>query len=218
MLEVCAAVDQAVVSGFLYRIDSSRGDGRHWNLAVEHQDLGRPNIGASLEFARRPLAMDPEWLRPVPLPIHRAYDLQMPVLPVVAEAEACAEKLARYRRVSLGRDIYDLAQMAARPIDEALVRRLWVLKVSADVIDDGKGDKPVDPTDVLAPARPELADESIGRLTQQVDLKRWEVRIRQRFAFLADLEEDERRWLACDPRHRWEVESALRSLPTTVRT
>ena len=31
------------------------------------------------------------------------------------EAEACAEKLARYRRTALGRDVYDLAQFAGRP-------------------------------------------------------------------------------------------------------
>ena len=37
----------------------------------------------------------------VPLPIHRNYGFELPTLPIVAEAEACAEKLARYRRVAL---------------------------------------------------------------------------------------------------------------------
>jgi uncharacterized protein len=46
----------------------------------------------------------------------------------VAEADACAEKLARYRRVALARDLYDLNHFALRTIDEPLVRRLWVLK------------------------------------------------------------------------------------------
>jgi hypothetical protein len=213
VLQVCAAVDQASVSGFLFRLDSSRGDGRHWTLTVLHPELGRPNIGASLEFARRPLALEPEWLRPVSLPVHRAYEVPMPALPVVAEAEACAEKLARYRRISLGRDIYDLAQLAARPMNEPLVRRLWVLKAWADVVDDGKGDRPLDPADVLTPrSRRDLAMESIGKLTKPVKLIEWGEGIRPRFAFLRDLDEDEARWLACDPRHRAEVESALRSV------
>jgi len=31
----------------------------------------------------------------------------------------------------------------------------------------------------------------------------------ERFGFLATLDEDERRWSACDPRHRSEIESAI---------
>jgi hypothetical protein len=99
----------------------------------------RPTIGASIEFARRPLVLAPERPPIIPLPIHKAYSVILPVLPVIAEAEACAEKLARYRRTALGRDVYDLAQFASRPVDERLVRRLWVLKVWADVVDDGRG-------------------------------------------------------------------------------
>jgi len=118
-----------------FSLTPTRGDGRHWNLAVDHPDLGRPSIPASVEFARRPLVLAPEILPFVALPVHRGYDMALPSLPVIAEAEACAEKLARYRRTALGRDVYDLAQMACRPIDEPRVRRLWVLKVWGDVVD-----------------------------------------------------------------------------------
>jgi hypothetical protein len=124
---------------------STRGDGRHWDLTVTHDQLGSPSIPASMEFARRPLALAPEPLALVALPIHRAYPFDLPVLPVIAEAEACAEKLARYRRTPLGRDLYDLFRFAGRPIDEPLVRRLWVLKVWGDVVDDGRGHGPLDP-------------------------------------------------------------------------
>ena len=111
---------------------------------------------------------------------------------------------------ALGRDVYDLAQLAVRPIDERLVRRLWVLKVWGDVVDDGRGDGPLDPADVLAERREQdFAPESIGKLTQPVDLVGWERRVRQRFTFLVDLDDDERRWAACDPRHRREIEAAL---------
>jgi len=210
VLDVCAAIDGALVSGFRFSLASTRGDGRHWDFRVQHPGLGRPNVGASIEFARRPIVLTPEVLPFVPMPVHRGYDITLPSLPVIAEAEACAEKLARYRRTALGRDVYDLALMAGRRIDEALVRRLWVLKVWSDVVEDRRGDGPLDPTDVLTERRAvDFAPESIGRLTRPVDLAGWERRVRHRFAFLADLDDEERRWAACDSRHRRSVEAAL---------
>jgi len=136
VLQVCGVIDGTRVAGFEYRLDSTRGDGRHWNLRVNHPDLGTPGIAASVEFARRPLALPSNDLAFIPLPIHKQYGFALPALPVVTEAEACAEKLARYRRVALGRDLYDLHQFANRTIDEPLVRRLWVLEVWGDVVDD----------------------------------------------------------------------------------
>lgn len=210
VLAACEAIDGASVSGFRYRLESTRGDGRHWSLTVEHADLGRPNVGASIEFARRPLVLSPEVLPFVMLPVHRGYVIQLPTLPVVNESEACAEKLARYRRTALGRDVYDLAQLAGRSIDERLVRRLWVLKVWQDVNDDDRGSGPLTPEDVLEPRRSrDFAPESVGKLTRSVDLVGWERRVRERFGFLAEFGEDERRWAACDPRDRREVEAAV---------
>jgi predicted nucleotidyltransferase component of viral defense system len=212
VLAVCEAIDGAAVSGFRFSLDSTRGDGRHWALSVEHPDLGRPDVDASVEFACRPLALAAEVLPFVPISVHRGYEIALPTLPVIAVPEACAEKLARYRRTALGRDVYDLAQMASRPIDEPLVRRLWVLKVWSDVVDDSRGDGPLDPSDVLTPRRErDFEPESIGKLTQPVDLSGWERRTRERFGFLTDLDDHERRWAACDPRHRREVQAALAS-------
>lgn len=210
VLAVCEAIDGAAVSGFRFSLGSTRGDGRHWTLGVEHPDLGRPDVDASVEFARRPLVLAAEVLPFVPIPVHRGYEIALPSLPVIAEAEACAEKLARYRRTALGRDVYDLARFAGRPIDETLVRRLWVLKAWGDVVDDRRGEGPLDPGDVLTPRREQdFEPESIGKLTQPVDLSGWEHRVRERFGFLADLDDHERHWAACDPRHRHEVEAAL---------
>lgn len=210
VLAVCESIDGAGVAGFRYRLASTRGDGRHWDLAVEHEDLGRPNIGASVEFARRPLALPPERISFVALPVHRGYEIPLPTVPVVNESEACAEKLARYRRVALGRDVYDLAQLAGRPIDEPLVRRLWVLKVWQDVNDDGRGEHPLTPDQILRPrSAQDFAPESIGKLTQPVDLEGWERRVRGRFGFLARLDEDELRWATCDPRLRRGVDAAV---------
>lgn len=210
VLEVCGAIDGASVSGFEFSLEETRGDGRHWTLLVRHAQLGRPDVAASVEFARRPLIVAPERLGFVEISIHRAYDIALPTLPVISEAEACAEKLARYRRVRLGRDVYDLAQFAERRIEEALVRRLWVLKVWGDVIDDGRGPKPLDPTDVLTiRSEADFAPESIGKLTRPIDIPKWERRVRARFGFLANLDAEEQRWATCDPRHRTEIKAAL---------
>ena len=210
VLEVCEAIDGASIAGFQFSLQSTRGDGRHWTMQVRHPQLGQPDVAASVEFARRPLILPPERLSFVDLSVHRVYEIALPELPVIAEAEACAEKLARYRRIALGRDVYDLAEFASGAMDEALVRRLWVLKVWGDVVDDGRGDKPADPADILKPrSEGDFASDSIGKLTQPVDLKRWERVVRERFEFLAALDEDERRWAACDPRHRHEIEAAI---------
>ncbi len=157
-----------------------------------------------------PQILPPEHLGFVELSVHRVNEIGLPELPVIAEAGACAEKLARYRRAALGRDVYDLAQFAARAMDEALVRRLWDLKVWGDVVDDGRGDKPADPADILEPrSESDFAPDSIGKLTQPVDLEGWERVVRERFEFLAALDDDERRWAACAPRHRHEIETTI---------
>ncbi len=213
VLEVCGVIDGARVGGFEFHLQPDRGDGRHWNLRVAHAELGTPNVAASVEFARRPLALLPEERGFVALPIHRYYGFELPKLPVVAEAEACAEKLARYRRVSLGRDLYDLNHFAGRSIDETLIRRLWVLKVWGDVVDDGRGVRPLDPANLLRPRRErDFAPDSIGVLIRPLELARWEERVRTRFQFLANLDDDERRWSTCDERLRREVEAALADL------
>ena len=213
VLAVCAAINGASVSGFQFSLQGTRGDGRHWTLQVRHPILGQPDVEASVEFARRPLTVAPERLDFVAVPVHRAYEIKLPTVPVISQPEACAEKLARYRRIALVRDVYDLAQLAARSMDEVLVRRLWVLKVWSDVVDDSRGEKPLDPADVLAPKKEkDFAPEAIGRLTQPVDIPAWERRVRERFGFLANLDATERRWAACDPRHRAEIDEARSAL------
>jgi predicted nucleotidyltransferase component of viral defense system len=132
---------------------------------------------------------------------------------VVAEAEACAEKLARYRRVAFARDLYDLNHFATRSLDEPLVRCLWVLKVWGDVIDDRRGNRPLRPEDILTPrSEQDFEPDSIGVLTRPVDIPDWEARVRRRFAFLANLDANERRWASCNERHRLEMQDALSAL------
>lgn len=95
-------------------------------------------------------------------------------------------------------------------MNEALVRRIWVLKVWGDVVDDRRGSGPLDPAEVLTKkTERDFTPESIGVLTQSVDVSGWERRVRERFAFLAALDDDEQRWSLCDPRHRHEIEAAI---------
>ena len=112
----------------------------------------------------------------------------------------------------LARDVYDLAQFATRTFNEASVRRLWILKTWGDIVDDHRGTAPIEPSDVLTPRSPtEFRPESIGVLTRPIDIAGWETATRQRFAFLANLDEDEQRWARCNPRDRREIQHALTS-------
>lgn len=213
VLEVCGLIDGAVVGGFHYRLGSSSDDSRHWDLAIDHDEFGPVQAASSVEFARRPLVRRPERLEFVRLQVHQAYGFDLPTLPVIAEAEACAEKLARYRRVPYARDLFDLAWFANRHLDEPLIRRLWILKLWDDVIDDRRGDGPVSPLDVLTLRKvADFKPVPIGSLTQPVTIEEWEQRVRTRFAFLADLDDDEGRWATCDHRHREEIEAAIAAL------
>jgi predicted nucleotidyltransferase component of viral defense system len=211
-LAALQALDRVEVDGFIFAIENLGDDGRRGDLLVD-TPFGRPQLGAKIELARHALSLAPEILDPVRLPIHDRYDFVLPTTPVVRGDEAVAEKLARYRRVSLARDLYDLQWFATSgALDESLVRRLWVLKVYRDVIVDRRGTKPVNSQEILRPrdAR-EFRQEDIGYLTKPVRLKDWIATIRSRYAFLTHLDADERRWAQCNERDLHEVETALAS-------
>ena len=214
-LDVLSTLDGAQAHGFAFAIDNVGQDGRRGDLRVT-TPFGRPNLGAKIELARHPLSLTPELLSPVPLPIHRAYDISVPTVPVVQLPEAVAEKLARFRRVSLARDLYDLQWFALQgALDEPLVRRLWVLKTYRDIVGDGRGQGPIDPADVLWPRTAKEFDrEDIGYLTQPVRMDEWIATVRARYAFLADLDDDEQRWCQCDRRDEYAVTSELRTIGT----
>ena len=131
----------------------------------------------------------------------------------MALEEQIAEKLARYRRASLARDLYDLAWCAERTFDEPLVRRLWVLKCFFDIVDDRLGDKPVTAADVLdAREESSFASEQIGYLTKPVDVSGWVRAVRSRFGFLEELTVDEATWAAANPGDKWQALQAIEAL------
>lgn len=209
-LAALEALDGVVVGDFSFAVENLGHDGRRGDLRID-TPFGRPQLGAKVELARHRLSLDAELLEPVDLPIHDRYDFTIPPTPVVRVEEAVAEKLARYRRVSLARDLYDLQWFAtAGPADESLTRRLWVLKVYRDVVVDGRGGKPVDPAEVLcARTAQDFGQEDIGYLTRPVQMDRWIATVRGRYGFIAELDSDELRWVDCNERDLYEVETAL---------
>jgi len=210
-LSVLAALDGVEIDGFSFAVAKVGDDGRRGDLVVD-TPFGRPQLGAKVELARHALSLVPEVLRPIAMPIHDRYDFAVPPTPVVRVEEAIAEKLARYRRVSLARDLYDLQWFGTTgAFDAALVRRLWVLKTYRDVVVDGRGDKPIDPQEVLrSRTSGDFRAEDIGYLTQPVRIAEWINVITTRYAFLADVDPDDSRYLACNGRDLHAVQLALR--------
>ena len=212
-LAALQALDGVEINGFSFAIDHLGDDGRRGDLRVE-TPFGSPQLGAKVELARHELSLAAETIAPVHLPIHDRYDFDLTPTPVVRIEEAVAEKLARYRRVSLARDLYDLQWFAtAGAMDEPLVRRLWVLKTYRDVIVDGRGVKPIDTDEVLRPrTAQDFRTEDIGYLTRPVRMGDWAATVSTRYAFIADMDADERRWVECNERDLFEVEIALANI------
>lgn len=207
------ALDGVQLDGFSFAVENLGDDGRRGDLRVD-TPFGSPQLGAKVELARHELSLAAEKLAPVRLPIHDRYEFELAPTPIVRVEEAVAEKLARYRRVCLARDLYDLQWFATMgAIDEPLVRRLWVLKTYRDVIVDGRGSKPIDPGEVLRMRVGEdFRTEDIGYLTRPVRMDEWVGIVRSRYAFIAALDAEERRWIECNERDLHEVEVALATI------
>lgn len=167
--------------------------------------LGSPTIPAKLEVSTRAVWLPASELEPVPMAVHKAYEFQPVALPVMRLEETVAEKLAAYRRRKLGRDLYDLAWLAAQPFDEELVREVTYLKVYQDVTTDGLGRGPFEPrTEILGSIDPAaLQAEDVGLLAGRFEPETWTRAVHGRFEFLTRPTEGERRWAACSVADRY---------------
>lgn len=175
--------------------------------------LGRPDVPARVEVSPRPLWLPLEHLGPVPLPVHRGYEFEPATLPVPAFAEALAEKLAAWRRRRKIRDLYDLYWFGQGVLEEALVRRLLVLKIWHDVVDDGLGHAPFDPNVITQDVDvAKLPSEEIGLLTQPVEPAKWLTHLRTRYRFVAELDELERMAARCNPGDRYQIAQLVATL------
>lgn len=177
--------------------------------------LGRPGIPARIEISPRPLWLPSDALEPIRLPVHDGYEFQLAALPAPALEEALAEKLAAWRRRRKIRDLYDLYWFGRSALNEALVRRVLVLKVWHDVVDDGLGAAPFDSAAIIQDFDADmLPPEDIGLLTQPVEPSRWLAVVRDRYAFVTDLDSTEAEVARCHPGHRWKVQQLTDALPT----
>ncbi len=139
--------------------------------------------------------------------VHRALGHTPITLPILTITESVAEKLARYARVPLSRDLYDLCWYGRSVLDEPAIRRMWVQKVYGDVIVEERWKRPFNPAAILQP-RPaaSIDDESIGFLTHPADIVGWEHDFRTRYAFLSDLDEEDLTWASCSARDHYRFE------------
>jgi len=177
--------------------------------------LGRPNVPARIEASSRPLWLPTESIAPIALPVHAGYEFELPALPAPALEEALAEKLAAWRRRRKMRDLYDLYWFGRGPLNEALVRRILILKVWHDVVIDGLGTGPFDPITLVEQSNPShLVPEDIGLLTQPVEPERWLAVVQNRYRFVLALDEVEAKLAQCDPRDRWQATQLAAKLPT----
>jgi predicted nucleotidyltransferase component of viral defense system len=205
------AVDGAKVGPFGFGVESIDGTRRARLLITS--PFGGSDVPARLDLNRKPLWLVPETLEILPLPIHSRYEFTVPAIPTARVEEVIAEKLARYRRTSLARDLYDLAWFAQQVFDEGRVREMTVLKVWGDVVDDDRGEPPFDPEDVLRPrVQSDFMPEAIGYLTTPVDIPAWIERVRSRFGFLRDLDETQLRIARCSVGERWTVSQRIGEL------
>ncbi len=207
---------EASVEGFAFTVEQVV-PARRARLHIASA-LGSPTIPARIDIAHELPWLPPDVISPIGLPIHRAYNIPLRSTAVIRVEELIAEKLARYRRDSLARDLYDLAWFSSRVFDEELVRRLTVLKVWRDINVTGLGDAPFDPEEILrARARREFQEEAIGFLTSPVEIDKWIEAVRTRYRFLRNVDDTERGLLAANPRDAWTVQTLVaeyRNCPT----
>lgn len=162
--------------------------------AVLHMQtpFGVPVPPARIDIAHRLPWLAPDLLSPIASPIHRRYDFALATTPVIRVEELIAEKLARFNRANLARDMYDLFWFSDKVFDESLLRRLAMLKIWYDIAVERLSNAPFDPEHLLRERRREVyQQEAIGTLTVPVDFPTWERRVRARFAFIRDLDAQE---------------------------
>ncbi|MEQ7127944.1 nucleotidyl transferase AbiEii/AbiGii toxin family protein [Actinopolymorpha sp. B11F2] len=221
---VLEAVDGAQVGPFTFTVANRDEASGRADLHIvapfgpqpAQTDATSIDLPAKVEISSRPPWLPFEKMPFLRLPVHASYDIaDLPALPVVRVEEAIAEKLARYARVPLARDLFDLIWYGhAGAMNEPLIRRLWVLKVYNDLVIEGRWSKRrFTPSAILTPrASHDIDDENIGYLTQPIDIDGWEREFRRRYRFLVDVTAEEQVWAECHAGRRYEFTQLIASL------
>lgn len=220
-----AEVDGLSIGPFEYGVTRRRGK---WSIAFRSPFVEGATLASKLDFSPAP------WLEPVrrgwvPMPIHAQYGVTLPQILTIRLEENIAEKVARLNRTTTARDMYDLRWLmtnatVAPTINADLVRRLAVLKIWVDTNGMHAGDvywRPGHTGSTFDPQRwlrargeSEFDPEDIGALAvPRPTAKEMSDTVREKFAFLADLDEVEQTIARSDPRDRSLVIKTMTGLP-----
>ena len=193
-----ATLSDSDLGGFHFQTEIT--DERHATLRIK-APFDWPVVQTTIDISDEPLRLRPKILDAVPVEVHWSYGFPMPALPVIRAEEDIANRLIRFSHSSNPRDLYDLAWYAARPFDEDLVRRLWVVKMYNE---SDKGSGTIDPDTIFSDCQitSDLTDSAAA----------WIVTVKLRYVFLKDLTIDERRWCELNPADEADVAQALSSL------
>jgi predicted nucleotidyltransferase component of viral defense system len=218
-----AMIDGYEVDGFGYRVKERNGKATvHYTTPFG----GTGGLTTKVDIGPPPwLAAEMRsWVR---MPVHTAYAAP-PAVPVVALAENVAEKIARLNRRTPARDVYDLRWVATTSphssFDRALVRRLAILKIWVDVNGLRSPTAEWRPAPESVPfqgerwlrhrSRTDYDEEDIGILAvPPPDLEHMSTDLRSLYAFLAELDEQERVLARCLAADRNRVLAAIAALP-----
>jgi len=191
-----ATLSDADLGGFHFQTEIA--DERHARLRI-HAPFDWEDVETDVVISSEPLHLRPKILDAVPVEVHWSYDFSMPSLPVICAEEDIANRLIRFPTAPTSRDLYDLAWYAARPFDEDLVRRLWVLKMYTELIRAGR-EKPIDSDQIFADCG--VSDSDAG----------WMATVKLRYVFLKDLTPNEQRWCQLKSADEPDVAQALSSM------
>lgn len=227
VLDLVDEIDGLHIGPFAYGVTERRGK---WWLTID-SDLSNEESGLASKLDVSP----PPWLTPVrrgwvSMPVHSTYGSPaLPELQVIRLEENIAEKVSRLNRTTTARDLYDLAWLATHQrnistLDTDLVRRLAVLKIWVDAHGvasancswrPGHDSHPFDPDAWLRTrAVSEVDLDDIGALAVPTpSLDELNATISGHFAFLRDLDNDERRLAAAREQDRPVALRLLTELP-----
>ena len=207
--------DGLSIGPFRYGVAERRG---RWSITFESPFVQDATLASKLDFA--------------PMPIHAQYGFGLPEIPAVRLEENIAEKIARLNRTTTARDMYDLRWIMANAatasaLDKALVRRLAVLKIWVDANGMHAGEthwRPALQRSVFDAGRwlrergeDEFDPEDIGALAvPRPTAKEMSEAVRESFAFLADLDDEEAAIARSDERDRSLAIRMLGSLPAAT--
>lgn len=183
----------------------------------------------------------PPWLEPqtrpwIAMKVHDSYGGPLPELPCVRLEENMAEKIARLNRTTTARDVYDLVWLWTKYrrgpeplVDADLVRRMAVLKIWVDAHGLNAADTVWKPgheavafdADHWLRAR-SVADfdvEDIGQLAVPTpDLEELAEGLRIHYAFLGEMDAEEKAVASLDASNRRLVLDMLAALPDSRLT